>query len=167
MDTAACYRATEARQQTFSRMIDESKTKNLDAAKNRSVKRCTAVCQDNAGPCIKSAGISQSLPLVFHVRAIRRHHSVPRDSISIGLIQQNAETVRQPVLFIWSVRSVWFVWLHETNQMDQTDRACPRRVGHRSSAVPKRFSRSLLELSNQPPSTPCFRIQAGAIIRVL
>jgi hypothetical protein len=28
---------------------------------------------------------------------------------------------REPVLFIWSVRSVWFVWLNETNQMDQTD----------------------------------------------
>jgi len=22
----------------------------------------------------------------------------------------------------WSIRSVWFVWLHETNRMDQTDR---------------------------------------------
>ncbi|TKS64580.1 MAG: hypothetical protein EWM73_00307 [Nitrospira sp.] len=35
--------------------------------------------------------------------------------------EQDAEKVRQPVLFIWSVRSVWFVWLHETNQMDQAD----------------------------------------------
>ena len=45
---------------------------------------------------------------------------------------------------MWSVRSVWFVWLHKTNQMDQTDQACPRRAGHRSSAVPKWFFRSLL-----------------------
>ena len=34
---------------------------------------------------------------------------------------QDAEKVRQLVLFIWSIRSVWFVWLHETYQMDQTD----------------------------------------------
>jgi hypothetical protein len=32
------------------------------------------------------------------------------------------ETVCQLVLFIWSVRSVWFVWLHETNQIDQITR---------------------------------------------
>jgi hypothetical protein len=25
---------------------------------------------------------------------------------------QDAEKVRQPVLFIWSVQSVWFVWLN-------------------------------------------------------
>ncbi len=29
-----------------------------------------------------------------------------------SLLGQDAETVRQPVLFIWSIRSVWFVWLH-------------------------------------------------------
>jgi hypothetical protein len=29
-----------------------------------------------------------------------------------GVVQQDAEKVRRPVLFIWSVRSVWFVWLH-------------------------------------------------------
>jgi hypothetical protein len=29
--------------------------------------------------------------------------------------------VRQPVLFIWSIRSIWFVWLNEYKQMDQTD----------------------------------------------
>jgi hypothetical protein len=34
--------------------------------------------------------------------------------------EQDAEKVRPPVLFIWPVRSVWFVWLHETNQIDQT-----------------------------------------------
>jgi hypothetical protein len=39
-----------------------------------------------------------------------------------GAIQQDAEKVRQPVLFMWSVRSVWFVWLHETHQMDQITR---------------------------------------------
>jgi hypothetical protein len=32
---------------------------------------------------------------------------------------QDAEKVRQPVLFIWSVRSVWFVWLNQPNQIDQ------------------------------------------------
>jgi hypothetical protein len=33
------------------------------------------------------------------------------------------ETVCQLVLFIWFVRSVWFVfWLHETNQIDQITR---------------------------------------------
>jgi hypothetical protein len=41
---------------------------------------------------------------------------------------QDAEKVRQPVLFIWSVRSVWsvsfnwfvlFIWLNQTNQIDQ------------------------------------------------
>jgi len=35
--------------------------------------------------------------------------------------RQDAEKVRQPVLFIWSIRSVRFVWLHETSQTDQTD----------------------------------------------
>jgi len=40
---------------------------------------------------------------------------------------QDAEKVRQPVLFIWSVWLVWSirsvscVWLNETNQMDQID----------------------------------------------
>ena len=62
-------------------MIDESKTKNPEVAKNRSVRRCTAVCQENSGPCIKSAGISQSLPLAFNMTAIRWHHSVPRDAV--------------------------------------------------------------------------------------
>src|SRR5467141_1072916 len=32
---------------------------------------------------------------------------------------QDAEKVRQPVLFIWSVRSVWFVWLNETHQINR------------------------------------------------
>jgi hypothetical protein len=31
------------------------------------------------------------------------------------------ETVRQPVSFVGFVRSVWFVWLHERNQIDRTD----------------------------------------------
>lgn len=43
---------------------------------------------------------------------------------------QDAEEVRQPVLFIWSIRSVWsglfiwfvwFVWLNKTNQINQMD----------------------------------------------
>jgi hypothetical protein len=34
-------------------------------------------------------------------------------------LQQAAEKVRQPVLFIWSVWFVLFVWLNETNQMNQ------------------------------------------------
>ena len=40
---------------------------------------------------------------------------------------QDAEKVRQPVLFIWSVWFVWSIqsvlcdWLNETNQMDQID----------------------------------------------
>ena len=40
----------------------------------------------------------------------------------LGLLSQDAEKVRQPVLFIWSIRSVWFVWLHETHQTDQITR---------------------------------------------
>jgi len=40
-------------------------------------------------------------------------------------------------LFIWSVRSVWFVWLHEINQIDQTDRVCVTRTGRRSFSLPK------------------------------
>ena len=67
------------------------------------------------------------------------------------LLYQDGEKVRQPVLFIWSVRSVWsvsfnwfvwfvlFVWLNQTNrinqmnqinkinQINQTNRACPSR----------------------------------------
>ena len=42
----------------------------------------------------------------------------------IALLYQDAEKIRQSVLFIWSiwfVWFVWFVWLHETNQMDQRD----------------------------------------------
>jgi len=37
-------------------------------------------------------------------------------------VEQDAEKVRQPVLFIWSVRSVWFVlfiWLNQTNRINQ------------------------------------------------
>ena len=66
----------------------------------------------------------------------------------LGLLSQDAEKVRQPVLFLWSVRTVSSIWLNQTNQidqMDQTDRACPRDAGQRSSAVPKWFFRSLLE----------------------
>jgi hypothetical protein len=59
-------------------------------------------------------------------------------------LKQDAEKVRQPVLFMWSVRSVWCVWLHETNQMDQTDQACSNRADHRSSDMPKWFFRGLL-----------------------
>jgi hypothetical protein len=44
-----------------------------------------------------------------------------RNALERITLKQDAEKVRQPVLFIGSVRSVWFVWLHETNQMDQTD----------------------------------------------
>ncbi len=48
--------------------------------------------------------------------------------------------VRQSDLLIWSVRSVWFIWLNQTNrinqmnqinktnQINQTDRACPARL---------------------------------------
>ena len=36
--------------------------------------------------------------------------------------RQDAEKVRQPVLFIWSIRPVRFVWLHETGQTDQITR---------------------------------------------
>jgi len=41
---------------------------------------------------------------------------------------QAVEKIRQPVLFIWSVRSVWFVWLNWTKQMDQTDQIT-RQIG--------------------------------------
>ena len=43
-------------------------------------------------------------------------------------------------MFIWSVRSVWFVWLHETNQMDQTDQACPRHADDWIAGGPVSFS---------------------------
>jgi len=33
--------------------------------------------------------------------------------------------VRQPILFVWSVRSVWFVWLHETNQITRQTGLAP------------------------------------------
>ena len=50
---------------------------------------------------------------------------------------QVAEKSRQPVLFIWSVWSIWslwLIWLVWFNQISETDRACPRRVSHRSTA---------------------------------
>ena len=52
-------------------------------------------------------------------------------------LQQEAAIVRQPVLFIWSVRSVWsvsfnwfvwfvwFVWLNQTDQIDQMNHINP------------------------------------------
>jgi hypothetical protein len=74
---------------------------------------------------------------------------------------KNAEKVRQPVLFIWSVS---IICLNQTNQidqmnqrdqMDQTDRACPRRADHRSSPVPKWLFRGLLG----PVETELARVQ--------
>lgn len=56
---------------------------------------------------------------------------------------QDAEKSCQPVLFI---RSVWVNQLNETDkinkrdQINQTNRACPRRAGYRSSSMPKWFS---------------------------
>ena len=57
-----------------------------------------------------------------------------RDAVHPGTASwQDAEKIRQPVLFIWSVRSVWFVWsisfiwfvlfvwLNATNQIDSID----------------------------------------------
>ena len=41
-----------------------------------------------------------------------------------GAVNDQTCSEEQSVLFIWSVRSVW---LHQTNQMDQIDRACPAR----------------------------------------
>ena len=73
----------------------------------------------------------------------------------LGLLSQDADKVRQPVLFIWSVRSVSSIWLNQTNQidqMDQTDRTCPARLSSSQADVraievllPKWFFRSLLE----------------------
>jgi hypothetical protein len=61
------------------------------------------------------------------------------------------KTSCQPVLFIWSVESVWFVWLHQTNQMDQTDQIT-RQIGLvldlpviEHLEFPDWFSRSLLD----------------------
>src|SRR6185295_12716148 len=37
---------------------------------------------------------------------------------------QDAEKVRQPVWFVWSIRSVWFIWLvllNKPHEIDQTD----------------------------------------------
>ena len=67
---------------------------------------------------IVSASLTPVVPYAGHDRMFAtgscRLHLLPRS--------QDAEKVRQPVLFIWSVRCFLFVWLHETNQMDQTDR---------------------------------------------
>ena len=63
---------------------------------------------------------------------------------------------------MWSVRSVWFVWLHGTNQLDQTDRACPRRARYRSSAVPKWFFRRLLGYLSRDCRCDVLRICAVA-----
>lgn len=46
-------------------------------------------------------------------------HSLPRQ-----MLQQNAPQVHAPFLLIWSVRSVWFVWLNEIGQMNQIN-SCP------------------------------------------
>ena len=39
--------------------------------------------------------------------------------------QQDAEKVRQPVLFIWSIQSVSIVWLNQTDPTDQIDQRDP------------------------------------------
>ena len=54
---------------------------------------------------------------LFHRGSYRFETSpwFPADVLSQEDLPQDAETVYQPVLFMWSVQSVWFVWWHETN----------------------------------------------------
>jgi hypothetical protein len=68
---------------------------------------------------------------------------VLRPSREYSLLEQDAEKIRQPVLFIWSIRSVWFVWLHETNQMDQTDQIT-RQTGLAQTFGPSKISRAII-----------------------
>jgi hypothetical protein len=60
-------------------------------------------------------------PMASYQTATGSRWRVEQGEAFLHDLWQDAEQVRQLVLFIWSVRSVWFVWLHETNQMDQTD----------------------------------------------
>ncbi len=59
---------------------------------------------------------------------------------------------RRPLFGLSGLSSLSGFWLDETNQMNQinqmnqTNRACATRAGHRCSAVPKGFFRSLLGL---------------------
>ena len=80
----ACSRATAARQQTFSRTCGESKTRNLNAAMNRSRRMCDAVCRHSEDACIKSNKVSQLLHedfLMSHTQAPLH----PYDSTSFDL----------------------------------------------------------------------------------
>jgi hypothetical protein len=56
------------------------------------------------------------------------------DLVSLGDEKKVLEVVAASVLSL----SVSFIWLNQTN------RACPRRIGHRCSAVSKKYSHSLL-----------------------
>lgn len=82
--TTACSRATAARQQTFSGTCGESKTRNLNAAINRSRRMCDAVCRHSEAACIKSNKVSQLLHedfLMSHTQAPLH----PYDSTSFDL----------------------------------------------------------------------------------
>ena len=82
--TTACSRATAARQQTFSGTCGESKTRNLNAAMNRSRRMCDAVYRHSEAACIKSNEVSQLLHedfLMSHTQAPLH----PYDSISFDL----------------------------------------------------------------------------------
>jgi len=59
MEAAACYQAVEARQQMFSGGIDGSKTRDLDAAKNHSGRKFTAIVSIMAALVSNRAGLSQ------------------------------------------------------------------------------------------------------------
>jgi hypothetical protein len=59
MEAAVCYQAVEARQQMFSGGIDESKTRDLDAAKDHSGKKCTAAVRIMAAFVSNRAWVSQ------------------------------------------------------------------------------------------------------------
>jgi len=59
MEAAACYQAVEARQQMFSGGIDESKTRDLDAAKDHSGRKRTAAVRIMAAFVSNRAWVSQ------------------------------------------------------------------------------------------------------------
>jgi hypothetical protein len=84
MGTEIYYRAIEVRQRTFSRNLGESKTRNLDAAKNHSGKGAQQSVRTTLVLVSKVSGA------VNPTRRCNQHHPVSSDSISIGLVSIGA-----------------------------------------------------------------------------
>jgi hypothetical protein len=72
MEATACYQTVEARQQMFSGGIDGSKTRDLDAAKNHSGRKCTAAVRIMAALVSNRTGVSQAANRKLDIRYCER-----------------------------------------------------------------------------------------------